>query len=572
MRFSALVLAMSVLVATPRAQAADLCGEIPDAMILLDRSGSMMYNTIGDRTLWDISKDVIATTTAQFHDQIGFGLMLFPRWEASGSPCTPDTHCCLTGIVNVPVSTSSSSAINTVIGSAYPHPGLNVASTPSSASLSKAGAELDRVKKAGKSQYIIFITDGKETCSPNHPSVATSAVYKAYGIKTFVVGFGSRVDAYQLEQAASQGGTGSYYQADNMAELNTALEAIAGNISCCGNNMPDADEMCDPCPTACDDNDASTTDKLLGSGCNAYCEFTPIPVVPCGNGQLDSGERCDTAIPAGEAGACPKTPGDCWDDNPCTSDQIYGTECDAICTHMNTCPIEECGDGVLQSTEKCDTSIATGNAGACPQVAADCDDGNATTKDYVVGADCMAECQHSATVAPPECGNGKVEAGEWCDTAIQANEVGACPTSCGDNNECTTDTLLGSDCLTYCANAPITKAIHSDGCCPPGATAATDNDCGTACGNGFLEAGEDCDPGITTGSPGACPAGCPSDGDPCTTQILGGSACNPQCITQSVAADPSTLDGCCPVGLTKKQDADCLPPCTPDSTDNCINP
>ena len=29
-------------------------------------------------------------------------------------------------------------------------------------------------------------------------------------------------------------------------------------------------------------------------------------------------------------------------------------------------------------------------------------------------------------------------------------------------------------------------------------------------------------------------------------------------------------DNCCPLGLTKDQDADCLPPCDPDRTTNCV--
>ena len=37
------------------------------------------------------------------------------------------------------------------------------------------------------------------------------------------------------------------------------------------------------------------------------------------------------------------------------------------------------------------------------------------------------------------CGNGAIDDGETCDTAIAAGDEGACPASCDDGKECTTD-------------------------------------------------------------------------------------------------------------------------------------
>jgi MYXO-CTERM domain-containing protein len=44
------------------------------------------------------------------------------------------------------------------------------------------------------------------------------------------------------------------------------------------------------------------------------------------------------------------------------------------------------------------------------------------------------------------------------------------------------------------------------------------------------------------------------------------------CTHEPVLPNPTTPDGCCPAGATEAQDADCLPPCGPDTPENCTNP
>ena len=169
------------------------------------------------------------------------------------------------------------------------------------------------------------------------------------------------------------------------------------------------------------------------------------------------------------------------------------------------------------------------------------------------------------------CGDGKVNGGELCDTAIPAGMPGACPTKCNDNKPCTKDTLTGNPCMAKCVYTPITTAVHGDGCCPPGTDSKTDNDCPPLCGNGILEKGETCDPGITSG-PGKCPklSDC-DDLDKCTKETLVGTACTVKCLHLPVSANTNAKDGCCPKGHSLKTDADCPPPCGPDITTNCVN-
>ncbi|MBL9006650.1 MAG: hypothetical protein JNJ46_20510 [Myxococcales bacterium] len=109
----------------------------------------------------------------------------------------------------------------------------------------------------------------------------------------------------------------------------------------------------------------------------------------------------------------------------------------------------------------------------------------------------------------------------------------------GPGNGCTTD---------------ITACAHSDGCCPAGCDASSDNDCSQSCGNGVLDKNETCDP------QGSCPQTC-SDADVCTADVMTGSAanCNVAC-SHSPITSCAPQDGCCPAGCSNANDSDCPPP------------
>ena len=307
----------------------------------------------------------------------------------------------------------------------------------------------------------------------------------------------------------------------------------------CGDGIVGTAETCDTaitagagkCPTACNDGMACTSDTLVGSNCTASCPFTPITapangdgccpagatnandndcLPTCGNGVIDSGELCDPLIPAGPM-RCPTS---CNDGRTCTTDTLVaGGTCQAMCTHTTItattpgdgcCPagagtgtdsdcVTGCGDGVVLNGETCDTAIASGT-GSCPTA---CNDSMACTRDVLSNGDtCTAACTFTPITTalsgdgccppgvnrstdldcPVGCGNGVVDPGEQCDTAISSG-AGRCPTSCNDAMACTSDVLQGTSCLARCINTPITAPANNDGCCPPGATPANDNNC-----------------------------------------------------------------------------------------------
>jgi cysteine-rich repeat protein len=293
----------------------------------------------------------------------------------------------------------------------------------------------------------------------------------------------------------------------------------------CGNYKVEPGEDCDD------------GDQITDAICDSNCHFT------CGNGHVDDavGEACDTAIAAGLDGACPAT---CDDGQDCTTDVLVGSDCTATCIATaitepgdgdGCCPTGAnanndndctavCGNGIVEAGELCDTGITSG-AGACP---VSCDDSQSCTTDTLINASsCQAACTHQAITMPhdgdgccpkgatsandsdclPGCGNGVLDPGETCDTAITTG-VGACPTACSDGMACTTDILSNAGtCTAACVFPAITMAVNGDGCCPPGANANTDNDCMPVCGNHVVEGTEECDDGNTTSGDG-CSSTC----------------------------------------------------------------
>lgn len=286
----------------------------------------------------------------------------------------------------------------------------------------------------------------------------------------------------------------------------------------CGNGVIDGLERCD-------DGNANDDDE-----CNSQCEFS------CGDGVLQASEECDTAIAAGQPGACPTA---CDDGVACTDDTLSGEFCQVTCS---TSPVDFFRDG----------------DGCCPDIGE-----NNAFNDF----DCMSTC-----------GNGLVEMGETCDTAISPGTAGACPdaTFCDDGHACTADAVVvPSDnmpgdgaCRATCSHTEITAVDGGvDGCCPAGATNATDGDCvsDTFCGNGTFNPGqgETCDTAIAAGTAGACPTTCEASEDACFSELLvSAGTCSAECISQEINL-PTNDDMCCPVfwGANNRNDNDCTSSC-----------
>jgi hypothetical protein len=154
------------------------------------------------------------------------------------------------------------------------------------------------------------------------------------------------------------------------------------------------------------------------------------------------------------------------------------------------------------------------------------------------------------------CGDGEVQASEFCDFALEAGTPGACPTRCSGDDACAPLVLVGARCQRRCVAMHITTADSGDGCCPEQVSAGEDSDC-SACGDGIIGPAESCDP------PGSCPTQsmCESS-DACIAAVFSGEAdhCNARCELRPVTSCIDG-DGCCPAGCAETNDDDCSANC-----------
>lgn len=154
--------------------------------------------------------------------------------------------------------------------------------------------------------------------------------------------------------------------------------------------------------------------------------------------------------------------------------------------------------------------------------------------------------------ASPLCGNNIVESGEICD--------GNCPSMCTAPSACQVAMLVGTaaTCSAMCSLRDIKDCVSGDGCCAPGCKYPEDGDCSKSCGDGVVDPPEVCE---ASSASKPCPKDC-DDKDPCTTDMLSGSAaqCNAICLHVPVTA-PMTGDHCCPPGANASNDSDCETKC-----------
>jgi hypothetical protein len=313
----------------------------------------------------------------------------------------------------------------------------------------------------------------------------------------------------------------------------------------------------------------------------------PKKIVPCGNGELDTGETCDPNIDPGEEGACPV---ECEPpDDPCAIVSLEGVpgrcnvecvttqrECGAddgccpssLCSEAEDadCAVDElCGNGRLDAAEDCDPEIASGLPGAC-----ECPEPTDACSTVVLEGDpssCLLQCRTEPVTACVDgddccpsgcdstsdsdcdsvCGNGLIEENETCD--------GDCPATCDDSMACTADTMIGAPgtCDVQCTNDPITDCIDGDGCCLAICDSTEDSDCPENCGNGIVEPPEVCD--------GDCPVTC-DDSMACTADSMSGSpsTCDVECSNVPID-DCIDDDGCCPMICDSTNDNDCSASC-----------
>ncbi len=282
----------------------------------------------------------------------------------------------------------------------------------------------------------------------------------------------------------------------------------------CGNGHVDPGEACD---------DGNTVN---GDGCNNNCQFsctvattdcTPMPCqVPSCVANADGkvcnyspdGTQNDKACGSGlvcSAGTCINSCGngivDAADGEACDDgNSVNGDGCNNNCQFTCANPVTDCA-----GAPTCQIAVCTAG-----HVCADAADPTQNDKACAAGKVCSSGACVNA------CGNGIVDSGEECDDGNSVNGDGC-------NNDCT---FSCSDPATDCGTAPacevesctaghvclaVADATQNEASCGTGKV-CNNGSCVTACGDGIIESGEQCEPPNTATCDANCQNQCDVDG------------------------------------------------------------
>jgi cysteine-rich repeat protein len=293
----------------------------------------------------------------------------------------------------------------------------------------------------------------------------------------------------------------------------------------CGNGTLDPGEECD-------DGNADNTDECTTECLAARCSdgYVQAGVEECDDGNADNTDSClDTCVAAAcgdgyvEAGV-----EECDDANPDNTDSCLDTCVAATCGDGYVeAGVEECDDGAANSDTAVDACRTSCRRAYCGDGVVDageaCDDGNRIDTDG---------CRN--TCALPGCGDGIVQAGEECDDG-NASNTDAClntcvAATCGDGyvrsgvEQC--DTTTPRPCATGCGTSGLQNCVDCSWaatCAPPIEECnGLDDDCDTACDNGFV---------CCAGTNSTCTTSCLTTGRRVCSAACGWGVCTPPAET-----------------------------------------
>jgi len=323
----------------------------------------------------------------------------------------------------------------------------------------------------------------------------------------------------------------------------------AGTPASCDDGDPCTADACDPVAgacthgaatdgTPCDDGDACTTPDACAAGVCAGGPDTCQCQVDADCAPLEDGDRCNGTLVCVEH-ACVVAAA-----TVVTCDPAAGGECAKIVCEKATgacVPLAVHEGEACTPEEACATAAACAEGACIPSAWRACDDGDPCTADACDPA--SGQC-----VTPPAAADTPCDDANLCTAIDACDGQGACvghePAACDDGNVCTLDLCKpstgqcvfaavsdGQDCddgdvctgADACLGGQCTAGAPVTGCCHDTAECGAPGPCrqvacGAAhtcdvtvlpdcCGNGLLESGEACEPGVGA-APGACSDAC----------------------------------------------------------------
>jgi hypothetical protein len=157
----------------------------------------------------------------------------------------------------VPIGESNAPAINSFLASrglSYLCDSGNPETSTGASLLSLA----DGVWDPTRTNAVLLLTDGDESseCTDHGDGAAGAAALFERDVATYVVGFVLGASSDRLASVASNGGTGTYHDASDLAGLVTALDGIAASLVQCEVTLSGVDT--DATPMSVHFDEAST--------------------------------------------------------------------------------------------------------------------------------------------------------------------------------------------------------------------------------------------------------------------------------------------------------------------------
>jgi hypothetical protein len=238
-----------------------------DMMLLVDRSGSMVYNIDGtSQTLprkWDDLHDALAATLPAIQASVNIGAYAFPE-RFTG---TVVHQCALSSTIDLSPGPNQAGDVLALFTNTDPSGG-----TPTAAAIQLVGDMLVPRISRTHTEVMVLATDGGPNCngsldastcactSPTPPACTVDnclddartatiiASYASRGVPTYVIGLDSATQPFEksaLSEMATAGGRPNtaagqpaYYSAEQVSQVNAAFAAITQSIARCALATP----------------------------------------------------------------------------------------------------------------------------------------------------------------------------------------------------------------------------------------------------------------------------------------------------------------------------------------------
>jgi len=220
-------------------QLLDLTYVPPNLQLVLDRSCSMRKVLATTSTSkWTAAVGALHQMLADHAADVRWGLTMFP--DTVGAECSQ-------GAIPVPIADHNAGSIVSLLTAALDVSDPNYPDFPCVTNIDTGitrAATDPALQDDARENYMMLITDGAQsaTCDLGGGAAGAEAtlarLHTNRGLTTFVVGFGSEVNAAELDKLATAGGAPlsgatKYYQADTVAQLDLAFQAIAAEVVSC---------------------------------------------------------------------------------------------------------------------------------------------------------------------------------------------------------------------------------------------------------------------------------------------------------------------------------------------------